>query len=67
MITPGNWQKSSYSGSGDGNNCLQLAATPGAVHLRESDTPATQLSTAPGPLAHLLLRIKQGVYQGASL
>ncbi|MFE2566511.1 DUF397 domain-containing protein [Streptomyces mirabilis] len=28
VTTPGNWQKSSVSGSGDGNNCLELATTP---------------------------------------
>ena len=60
MTTPDNWQKSSFSGSGDGNNCLELATTPGTVHLRESDTPAARLSTAPGTLAQLLHRIKSG-------
>ncbi|MEV8035819.1 DUF397 domain-containing protein [Streptomyces sp. NPDC086182] len=60
MSTPDNWQKSSFSGSGDGNNCLELATTPNTVHLRESDTPATRLSTAPGALAQLLHHIKSG-------
>jgi len=60
VTTPDNWQKSSFSGSGDGNNCLELATTPGTVHLRESDTPAARLSTAPGTLAQLLHRIKSG-------
>ncbi|MFF3419882.1 DUF397 domain-containing protein [Streptomyces sp. NPDC002698] len=58
MTTPDNWQKSSFSGSGDGNNCLELATTPSLVHLRESDTPGTRLSTAPGVLVHLLNHIK---------
>lgn len=58
MHTPLDWQKSSFSGSGDGNACIELAATPGAIHLRESDTPATRLSTAPGALVHLLNHIK---------
>ncbi|MET8855410.1 DUF397 domain-containing protein [Streptomyces sp. NPDC004579] len=60
MTTPDNWQKSSFSGSGDGNNCLELATTPGITHLRESDTPNTRLSTAPGALANLLHHIKSG-------
>ncbi|MFI5687703.1 DUF397 domain-containing protein [Streptomyces sp. NPDC051636] len=46
MVTPDNWQKSSYSGGGEGNACLELAATPAALYLRESDEPATVLKTS---------------------
>ncbi|MFE1288544.1 DUF397 domain-containing protein [Streptomyces sp. NPDC058751] len=60
MTSPDNWQKSSFSGSGDGNNCLELATTPGTAYLRESDTPATRISTAPGVLVHFLNHIKNG-------
>ncbi|MFD8734842.1 DUF397 domain-containing protein [Streptomyces sp. NPDC059618] len=58
MATPANWQKSSFSGGGEGNDCVELASTPALVHLRESDTPGTRLSTAPGALVHLLNHIK---------
>ncbi|MEU7421186.1 DUF397 domain-containing protein [Streptomyces antibioticus] len=58
MDVPSTWQKSSFSGSGDGNACLELTATPTTLHLRESDTPATILTTTPTPLAHLLTRIR---------
>jgi hypothetical protein len=54
MTTHKDWQKSSYSGYGDGNNCLELAATPTTLHLRESDTPDIHLTTTPTALAHLL-------------
>ncbi|MFD7473124.1 DUF397 domain-containing protein [Streptomyces sp. NPDC059837] len=67
MSTPDNWQKSSFSGGGDGNNCLELATTTctpaptfTTIHLRESDTPATHLTTTPTPLSHLLHHIKTG-------
>ena len=30
-----NWFKSSYSG-GDGDNCVEVAVRPGAVHIRDS-------------------------------
>ncbi|KAB1986371.1 DUF397 domain-containing protein [Streptomyces triticiradicis] len=60
MHTPLDWQKSSFSGSGDGNACVELATTPGTVHLCESGTPATRLSTVPGALVHLLNHIKNG-------
>jgi hypothetical protein len=40
---PTAWQKSSFSP--DGNNCLEIAATPdGRLHLRESDEPDITLS-----------------------
>lgn len=33
------WFKSSYSGN-EGGACLEVAATPGAVHVRDSKVPA---------------------------
>jgi hypothetical protein len=60
VTTPDYWQKSSFSGSGDGDNCVELATTPHTIHLRESDTPATRLTTTSAPLAHLLHGIKSG-------
>ncbi|MFD7702541.1 DUF397 domain-containing protein [Streptomyces caelestis] len=33
------WFKSSYSSSGDGNDCVEVAMTPGSVHVRDSKTP----------------------------
>jgi len=60
MTTPDNWQKSSFSGGGDGNACVELATAPGTIHLRESDTPATHLTTTPTSLSHLLHHIKTG-------
>ncbi|MPY56802.1 DUF397 domain-containing protein [Streptomyces spongiae] len=54
------WQRSSFSGGGEGNTCVELAAAPGIIHLRESDTPHTEVTTAPAPLACLLLGIKLG-------
>ncbi|MFF4400779.1 DUF397 domain-containing protein [Streptomyces sp. NPDC001480] len=54
------WQKSTFSDGGDGNTCVELAATPTTLHLRESDDPATQLTTGPTPLAHLIRGLKSG-------
>ncbi|MDX3532717.1 DUF397 domain-containing protein, partial [Streptomyces sp. ID05-39B] len=39
MSTRLKWQKSSFSGGGEGNDCLELASSPTRIHLRESDTP----------------------------
>jgi hypothetical protein len=30
------WFKSSYSSGNDGNSCVELAVTPGTVHVRDS-------------------------------
>ncbi|CAL9513520.1 DUF397 domain-containing protein [Streptomyces sp. enrichment culture] len=30
------WVKSSYSSSGDGNDCVEVAPTPCIVHVRDS-------------------------------
>lgn len=58
MTAPQNWQKSSFSGGAEGNNCLELASISATLHLRESDTPATVLTTTPAPLARLLDAIR---------
>ncbi|MFG2499868.1 DUF397 domain-containing protein [Streptomyces sp. NPDC048441] len=61
MSTPKKWQKSTFSGGGDGNACVELAApTPQNIHLRESDHPATELATSPAALARLLRTVKSG-------
>ena len=54
------WQKSTFSGGGEGNTCVELAATPTTLHLRESDTPGTELTTTTAPLTHLIRSIKAG-------
>ncbi|MET9519521.1 DUF397 domain-containing protein [Streptomyces sp. NPDC002994] len=56
------WQKSSFS-EGGAANCIEVAAAPPthAPHLRESDNPATVLTTTPAALRALLCRIKAGV------
>lgn len=52
------WQKSSFSTGGEGN-CIELAAaTPGHIHLRESDHPHDIATTTPHALAELLRAIK---------
>ncbi|MFK4069335.1 DUF397 domain-containing protein [Streptomyces sp. NPDC029674] len=54
------WLKSSFSGDG-GNNCIEVAvADVAAVVLRESDSPADVLSTAPAALGALIRGVKAG-------
>ncbi|CAL9502769.1 DUF397 domain-containing protein [Streptomyces sp. enrichment culture] len=42
------WFKSSYSDGTDGNSCVELALTPGTVHVRDSkDIAGPRLAVAP--------------------
>ncbi|RVU19551.1 DUF397 domain-containing protein [Streptomyces antnestii] len=54
------WQKSSFSGPGDGNECVELADADGTLLVRESDDPDIELTAAPAALAQLLLGVKSG-------
>lgn len=41
------WFKSSYSSSGDGNDCIEVATAPDVVHVRDSkDIGGSQLVLA---------------------
>jgi hypothetical protein len=42
-----NWRKSSYSGEGDGNNCVEIATTPTRIAVRDSKTPTARTLTFP--------------------
>ncbi|WP_327137015.1 DUF397 domain-containing protein [Streptomyces sp. NBC_01340] len=55
------WQKSSFSGGGNGE-CVELAAaaTSAHIHLRESDHPYKIVTTTPHALAGLLGAVKAG-------
>ncbi|MGW0824119.1 DUF397 domain-containing protein [Streptomyces sp. NPDC002845] len=54
------WQKSSFSGGGEGS-CVELAASsPHHIHLRESDHPHETAATTPHTPANLLHAIKTG-------
>nr|WP_208865761.1 DUF397 domain-containing protein [Streptomyces zinciresistens] len=49
------WFKSSYSGGNDGNSCVEAAATPGTVHVRDSKNVAGPwLVIGPGVWADFL-------------
>ncbi|MFB7651805.1 MULTISPECIES: DUF397 domain-containing protein [unclassified Streptomyces] len=42
------WFKSSYSSSGDGNDCVEVAITPATIHIRDSKRPdGPRLAVAP--------------------
>ncbi|WP_405894226.1 DUF397 domain-containing protein [Streptomyces sp. NBC_00104] len=64
MRDPLHWQKSSFSGTDSGDDCVELAPTPASIRIliRESDTPTTHLTTT--PLHALLTTLKAGTLGG---
>ncbi|MFF9285633.1 DUF397 domain-containing protein [Streptomyces griseosporeus] len=44
---PDNWRKSSYSGEGDGNDCVEIANSASTVAVRDSKTPTRATLTFP--------------------
>ncbi|MEV5005800.1 DUF397 domain-containing protein [Streptomyces sp. NPDC056159] len=40
MTTPDTWRKSSYSGGGDGNACVEIAHRRTHIAVRDSKAPA---------------------------
>ncbi len=62
--SPLRWQRSRFSGSGGGQECLEAAAGPGGTYFRESDRPRTVLTPAPAAWAGLLRAVKSGALDG---
>ncbi|ASQ97552.1 DUF397 domain-containing protein [Streptomyces sp. 11-1-2] len=60
MSRPAKWRKSSFSGNGEDNHCVELLPVDGKIKLRESDTPADILTTTPGPLGTFIRAVKAG-------
>ncbi|SED38438.1 protein of unknown function [Streptomyces misionensis] len=49
------WFKSSYSSGNDGNSCVELAVSPGTVHVRDSkNTEGPRLALTPGAWARFV-------------
>ncbi|WP_330288585.1 DUF397 domain-containing protein [Streptomyces sp. NBC_00576] len=47
MDTLGNWRKSSYSGGGDGNGCVEIANSRARIAVRDSKIPDRASLTFP--------------------
>ncbi|UPZ34211.1 DUF397 domain-containing protein [Streptomyces sp. LRE541] len=39
-VPTGNWRKSSYSGGGERNDCVEVATSPRRISIRNSKAPA---------------------------
>ncbi|MEU0843573.1 DUF397 domain-containing protein [Streptomyces sp. NPDC005962] len=60
MEKPMTWRKSSFSGHGETNDCVELAAADGEIRLRESDNPGDILTTTPDRLGTFVRAVKAG-------
>ncbi|MGW2516572.1 DUF397 domain-containing protein [Streptomyces sp. NPDC001617] len=47
MTVPDNWRKSSYSGPGDGDSCVEIANNRSHIAIRDSKNPAHGTLTFP--------------------
>lgn len=53
------WQKSSFSGNGPGNDCVEVRADDdGLIGLRESDEPGVVVAATPVVFRALLRMVK---------
>lgn len=43
------WRKSSHSGGGDGDACVEVAELPAGVAIRDSKAPARATLSVPAP------------------
>ncbi|MGW0493284.1 DUF397 domain-containing protein [Streptomyces olivaceus] len=55
------WRKSSYSGGGEGNDCVEVALDHPHIAVRDSKTPARAVLTFPAPAFAAFLRALQAV------
>ncbi|WP_129307402.1 DUF397 domain-containing protein [Streptomyces sp. L2] len=55
------WFKSSYSSGNEGDSCVELALTPGTVHVRDSkSTAGPRLALTPAAWADFLPYASEG-------
>ncbi|MFI2200805.1 DUF397 domain-containing protein [Streptomyces sp. NPDC020192] len=47
MITPTSWKKSSFSGGGEGNDCVEVADLESHIAIRDSKAPTLGTLTFP--------------------
>ncbi|MGW1196178.1 DUF397 domain-containing protein [Streptomyces sp. NPDC002536] len=55
------WQKSSYSGGGPDNSCIELRRVGDAVEIRESEDPGVVITISRDRLRGLALSVKTGM------
>jgi hypothetical protein len=67
MTTPGTWQKSSYSGGGQGDACVEIAHRRAHIAVRDSKSPARATLTFPtGAFAPFIESVKSPTRKATS-
>ncbi|MGW0992078.1 DUF397 domain-containing protein [Streptomyces sp. NPDC002523] len=67
MGTPDNWRKSSYSGPGDGDSCVEVAHLDALIAIRDSKTPArATLAFPPGVFTPFIEALKKKTHPTAA-
>ncbi|WP_073949526.1 DUF397 domain-containing protein [Streptomyces kebangsaanensis] len=61
------WRKSSYSGPGDGNECVEIANFPTHTAVRDSKAPAGATLTFPAGAFNPFLEALKGRTPGTDL
>ena len=55
------WFKSSYSSSGDGNSCVEIATAPSTIHIRDSkNIEGPRLAVRPSAWAAFVTYASEG-------
>ncbi|MGY3682092.1 DUF397 domain-containing protein [Streptomyces sp. TE33382] len=57
-----NWQKSSFSGADNNQDCIELAPVDGGIRMRESDEPDVFVTTSVAKLRAFVLGVKAGEF-----
>ncbi|MFI1890666.1 DUF397 domain-containing protein [Streptomyces jumonjinensis] len=56
------WQKSSFSGSDESQNCVEMAGVDGVIKLRESEDPDRVITIPVERLRAFILGVKAGEF-----
>ncbi|MFI1017898.1 DUF397 domain-containing protein [Streptomyces sp. NPDC020965] len=56
------WQKSSFSGPDNNQDCVELASVDGLIKMRESDDPELIVTTSVDKLRAFILGVKAGEF-----
>ncbi|MBL3669666.1 DUF397 domain-containing protein [Streptomyces sp. M2CJ-2] len=54
------WRKSSYSGPGDGNECVEIANSPTHIAVRDSKAPSRATLTFPAGAFNTFVQALKG-------
>lgn len=49
MTIPTHWRRSSYSGGGEGNDCVEIAELDTRIAIRDSKNPSYATLSVPAP------------------